>query len=291
MPRDVDKILRLDRPAALSCVVADSPHSGCEYPDDFGYGCDFSELRKAEDAGVDALYGFFPSLGVPFLQAQFPRAYVDPNRRDTVSEKFAAEGDQDYHPSEGDMLRDKCTPRSAQKVYDRKLRLSEVFNRVADFYQPYHERLSETLDETYAAQGKVVHLNCHSMPSTTHRGRRQNKYDVILGTRDGETSAPELVGELKRLLEDKGYRVGVNVRGFRGAEIVRKTGDPAHNRHSIQVEINRRLYMDEETVAPLPAMAKLRDDLKDVMTSFVAFCDKWPVQKPAPAAKPPKKVI
>lgn len=284
----MDKILRLDKPAtALSCVVADSPHSGCEYPDDFGFGCEFSELRKAEDAGVDALYSFFPSLGVPFLQAQFPRAYVDPNRRDTVSEKFRQEGDQDYHPSEGDMLRDKCTPRSTQKVYGRKLRLSEVFNRVAEFYQPYHERLGETLDETYKTHGKVVHLNCHSMPSTTHRGRRQNKFDIILGTRDGETSAPALVDELKRLLEEKGYKVGVNSRGFRGAEIVRRTGHPGQNRHSIQVEINRRLYMDEETVTPLPAMGKLRDDLKDVMSSFVAFCDALPASKPAQNPPPP----
>src|SRR5262249_20765549 len=159
-------------------------------PDDFGYGCEFSELRKAEDAGIDGLYDFFPAIGVPFLQAQFPRAYVDPNRRDTVTEKFQREGDQEYFPSEGGLVRDKCTPRSTQKVYGRKLSLKEVFNRVAACYQPYHERLSALLDETFAREGKVVHVNCHSMPSTIRRGRAENKYDIILGTRDGETCAP-----------------------------------------------------------------------------------------------------
>lgn len=270
-----NNILRLDIPAAPSCVVADSPHSGCEYPDDFGFACDFSELRKAEDAGVDALYDFFPGLGVPFLQAQFPRAYIDPNRRDAVTEKFLKEGDGSFRPSRDALLRKKCTPRSDQDVYDRKLSLSEVFNRVAGYYQPYHDRLAELLDETHAREGRVVHLNLHSMPSVTRRGRAPNKYDVILGTRDGETAAPELVAELKRLLEDKGYKVGVNVPGYRGAEIVRRTGHPDENRHAIQIEINRSLYMDEETVTPLPGMAKLRDDLKDVMTEFVAFCDEW----------------
>ncbi|MEZ0224513.1 MAG: N-formylglutamate amidohydrolase [Alphaproteobacteria bacterium] len=282
MTPEKSNILRLDVPSAPSCVVADSPHSGCEYPDDFGYGCDFSELRKAEDAGVDALCDFFPQLGVPFLQAQFPRAYIDPNRRDAVTEKFQQEGDGAFYPSRDALLRAKCTPRSDQKVYKRKLSLSEVFNRVAGYYQPYHDKLAALLDETHAREGKVVHLDCHSMPSVTRRGKAPNKYDVILGTRDGETCAPELVGELKRLLEEKGYKVGVNVPGFRGAEIVRRTGHPERGRHAIQIEINRKLYMDEETVTPLPGAAKLRADLKDIMTEFVAFCDEW---KPAPALR------
>lgn len=281
MTPEKNSILRLDVPSAPSCVVADSPHSGCEYPDDFGFACDFAELRKAEDAGVDALYDFFPALGVPFLQAQFPRAYIDPNRRDAVTGKFLKEGDGVFHPSRDALLRAKCTPRSDQKVYDRKLSLSEVFNRVAGYYQPYHDRLTEVLDETHARHGKVIHLNCHSMPSVTQRGKASNKYDVILGTRDGDTCAPELLAELRSLLEKKGYKVGVNVPGYRGAEIVRRTGNPAEGRHAIQIEINRKLYMDEEAVTPLRGMAKLRDDLKDVMAEFVAFCEGW---MPAPGA-------
>ncbi len=288
MPRDMHDILRVDLPAApSSCVVADSPHSGCEYPDDFGYACDFSELRKAEDAGLDSLYDFLPSLGVPFLQAQFPRSYIDPNRRDTVSERHARGEDATYHPSDGELLRDKCTPRSAQKIYARSLSLKEVFNRVAGYYQPYHDRLAALLDDACERHGRVIHLNCHSMPSTTHRGKRQNKYDFILGTRDGESCSPTIVKELKRLLEEKGYKVGVDVPGFRGAEIIRRSGHPVAGRHAIQVEVNRKLYMDEDAVTPLPAMAKLRDDLKDVMASFVKFCDALP-KPPAPKwPKPP----
>jgi N-formylglutamate deformylase len=284
LPRDTHDILRVDLPGVRpSCVVADSPHSGCEYPDDFGFACDFSELRKAEDAGLDALYDFLPALGVSFLQAQFPRSYIDPNRRDTVSERYAREGEGEFHPSEGEMLRDKCTPRSPQKIYDRPLPLKEVFNRLAGYYQPYHDRLAEMLDAAKERHGRVVHLNCHSMPSTTHRGKRQNKYDFILGTREGESCAPEIVAELKRLLEAKGYKVGVDVPGFRGAEIIRRTGKPAEGRHAIQIEVNRRLYMNEETVTPLPAMAQLRDDLKDVMASFVTFCDALSPSAPAPS--------
>ena len=35
---------------------------------------------------------------------------------------------------------------------------------------------------------------------------------------------------------------------YKGVELVRRYGDPAQHRHSIQVEINRKLYMDEDTL-------------------------------------------
>jgi N-formylglutamate amidohydrolase len=281
------KVLKVDSPPhTVTCLVADSPHSGCDYPPDFGYSCDFAELRKAEDTGVDALYDFFPALGVPFLQAQFPRAYVDPNRRDTVTEKFTQEGDGDYHPSRDGLLRDKCTPRSAQKVYARKLTLSEVFNRVAGYYRPYHDRLKEMLDAAHERHGKVVHLNCHSMPSRLWQGKAQNPHDIVLGTRDGATCAPEVVEELRRLFAEKGYAVAIDAPGFRGAEIIRRTGDPAQGRHSIQVEINRRLYMDEDTLAPLPGRAKLKEDLREIMSAFADWCAALPPPPPAVEKRP-----
>jgi N-formylglutamate deformylase len=272
-----DKVLKLDRPAGgAGCLVADSPHSGRDYPDDFGYGCTLGELRKAEDAFLDDLYDFLPDIGIPFLQAQFPRSYVDPNRQDTVTQKYTAQGEQEYHPSQDDMLREKCTPRSAQNVYARKLSLSEVFNRVASYYAPYHQELKELLDETRAREGRAVHLNCHSMPSVLRQGGAPNEHDVIIGTLDGSTCAPEIAEELRRLFEEKGYSVGMNVPGFRGREIIRRSGDPASGRHSLQIEINRALYMDEENIELLPKAAILKADLKEIMGSFAAYCEALP---------------
>lgn len=266
---------------APGCIVADSPHSGTDYPSDFGYACSPHELRKAEDTAIDRLYEFLPDAGVPFLQARFPRSYVDPNRADDVSEKFLQEGDGDYAGAETGLVRQKCTPRSQEKVYDRKLKLSEVFNRVAAYHKPYHDKLREMLDEAHARHGKAVHLNCHSMPSAWRRGAEENPYDVIIGTQGGRTCAPAIARRLRALFEAKGYRVGMNVPGFRGAEIVRRSGDPAQGRHSLQVEINRALYMDEETLAlKQPEMAKLQQDLKDIVADFRDFCDALPPAAP-----------
>jgi N-formylglutamate deformylase len=61
-------------------LVLDSPHSGTEYPADFGTAVTVDLLRQAEDSYVDELYGAGPDLGATLIAARFPRSYIDPNR-------------------------------------------------------------------------------------------------------------------------------------------------------------------------------------------------------------------
>ena len=51
---------------------------------------------------------------------------------------------------------------------------------------------------------------------------------------------------------------------YKGVELIRVNGNPAHNRHSIQVEVNRRLYMDEINREPNPDF----DTLQQTFTSL-----------------------
>ena len=71
--------LRLPEADAIP-LVCDSPHSGVLYPDDFGYALPFEQLRSGEDTDVHVLWQALPSVGATLLAAQFPRAYIDPNR-------------------------------------------------------------------------------------------------------------------------------------------------------------------------------------------------------------------
>ncbi len=54
-----------------------------------------------------------------------------------------------------------------------------------------------------------------------------------------------------------GYSVAIND-PYKGVEIVRKHGRPAAGRHSLQIELNRRLYMDEATLAAQLALRGAR---------------------------------
>lgn len=268
-----------------TCLVADSPHSGRVYPADFNYSCSKDVLRQAEDAWIDKLFDFLPDIGVPFLQARFPRAYIDPNRdADKIVRDFnqAAKRDErpEFTPTLGGLIRSPVTPRHPVPVYNRKMSLREAFDRATKYHKPYHQRLRRLIAQTHEKQGRVVHLNCHSMPSRLHGGARQNLHDVILGTRDGTTADDVLVQKLKSLLEAKGYKVGLNTPGFRGAEIVRRYGQPERGQHSIQIEMNRALYMDEKSLRPHAGMQKLKADLKSVMVDFKGFCDAMPPPQP-----------
>ena len=58
---------------------------------------------------------------------------------------------------------------------------------------------------------------------------------------------------------------------YKGAELVRICGNPDHNRHSLQIEINRALYMDEKTMEPNKHYKTLRHDLGHLVGAIAIF--------------------
>jgi N-formylglutamate deformylase len=271
---------RMETEAAIRTVpgrtplVFDSPHSGTTYPEDFAYSCDFALLRTAEDTHVEKLYDFAPELGIAWIEALFPRSYLDANR---------GEHEVDVEMLDGEWVGEVVTdPTALSKVrlgkglvwkntdtgepmYTRKLRPDEVRDRIERCWRPYHEAVRRAIDEAHARHGYSVHLNCHSMPSIA--GSHATDYpgiahaDFVLGDRDGTTADSRLTAQLAQFLRGRGYDVAVNF-PYKGVELVRRYGDPARQRHSIQVEVNRKLYMDEKTFEMTPGAQKLRGDLK-----------------------------
>jgi N-formylglutamate deformylase len=88
--------------------------------------------------------------------------------------------------------------------------------------------------------------------------------DFVVGDRDGTSASPALSGRICGHLRALGYSVEYN-HPYKGVELVRRYGDPAHHRHSIQVEINRRLYMDESTLALNAGYETLKPDLRSLV--------------------------
>ena len=79
-----DKILNVEGDEGQSIpLIIDSPHSGTEYPLDFNHQAEPSKLRQAEDTHVNELYEYVSSIGGVFIEAKFPRSYIDPNRSET----------------------------------------------------------------------------------------------------------------------------------------------------------------------------------------------------------------
>lgn len=67
-----------------------------------------------------------------------------------------------------------------------------------------------------------------------------------------------------------GYDVRIND-PYKGAELICAYADPAGRRHSIQIEINRRLYMDEDAVEKHAGFDRFALDLDRMLANVGAF--------------------
>jgi hypothetical protein len=67
-----------------------------------------------------------------------------------------------------------------------------------------------------------------------------------------------------------GYDVKIND-PYKGVELVRAFSDPSANRHSLQIEVNRKLYMDERTREKTAGFAALRRDLDRLLETVAAY--------------------
>ncbi|MBT2335927.1 N-formylglutamate amidohydrolase [Variovorax paradoxus] len=264
-------------------LVLDSPHSGTVYPEDFRPVCDLATLRRAEDTHVEKLYAFAPAMGAAWIEAHFPRSYLDANRDTTELDTALLDG-----PWTGPLSTD---PRVLSKVrlgkglvwkltdeglpiYDRLLTVDEVRGRIDNCWRPYHAAVAEAIDAAHARHGYGIHINCHSMPAIA--GSHATDFpglvhaDFVIGDRDGSTADPALSQRICEHLRERGYSVDYN-HPYKGVELVRRHGRPAGHRHSIQVEVNRKLYMDEATLALDEAgAARLRQDLQSMVAMLLA---------------------
>jgi N-formylglutamate amidohydrolase len=264
---------RLETPVVLS-----SPHSGCIYPARFlGLArLDAQALRKSEDAFVDELFAPANALGAPLLRAHFPRAYLDANREpyeldprmfDGKLPSFANTRSLRVAGGLGTVAR---VVGESQDIYARRLPVDEALRRIEGLYKPFHGALRGLMQRAAGQFGMAVLIDCHSMPSWTSASAKQERVgaDVILGDRYGTSCHPAFVDVVEQHLRMLGYHVQRN-KPYAGGFITEHYGSPGAGFHALQIEINRALYMDEQTLQKKPAFAQVSTDLRDVVESLM----------------------
>ena len=257
-------------------VVLDSPHSGHHMPPDFGSVRSVLELRDGEDCFIDELYAPAAARGIPLLAALFPRTYIDANRHPAdidpalLDETWPGEMQPSGKARIGKALVWR-TLDDGRLIYDRPLKVAELQHRISQYHQPYHQALRQLLDAAHARFGVVHHINCHSMnPVSGRMGEGPTgtpRADIVLGDRDGSSCAPEFTEFVRDVLTGQGYEVAIN-HPFKGVELVRAYADPAAGRHSLQLEVNKRLYMDRETLLRTDGFDTLQQHLMALLDAM-----------------------
>jgi N-formylglutamate deformylase len=270
---------RMEMPKAEPLpIVFDSPHSGIELPADFGTIAPRDAILTSWDAFVDELWSGVPARGGVLLSAHFPRAYIDPNRAvaDIDAELLAEPwpeplSPQPYTQRGMGLIRRYALP--GVPLYDRKLSISEVRRRIDGYYLPYRAALAQACESAWERHGALWHVDCHSMKS---RGNAMNvdagqaRPDLVVSDRRGTSADPAFTQWVAAHFTAAGYRVQVND-PYQGGDLLRAVSDPARRRHSIQIELNRALYMDEKAFVKNEGYDTLKRDLDHFADALAAY--------------------
>jgi len=269
-PRDeFDKPFEILEPAQpAGAVVFNSPHSGNVYPREFVAAArlDLAALRRSEDAFVDELFIGVVTRGYPLMRAHFPRCYVDVNREpyeldprmfDGRLPSFANTRSMRVAGGLGTVAR---VVGDAQEIYDQRIPVDDALRRIEALYKPYHRALRRLVTRVHRNFGTVVLVDCHSMPSAGGSRDDRPRADFVLGDRYGTSCSPHITDVVETMLAELGYSVSRN-KPYAGGFITEHYGNPPAGVHTIQLEINRSLYMDERHYERSTNFERLAADL------------------------------
>ena len=261
-------------------LLLDSPHSGFDFPADFNAAVSEFDLRDGEDCFVDELYRPATERGVALIAAQFPRTYIDPNRHRGDIDLALLEGGRwpHEHVPSGKAELGKAliwrTLDDGRAIYARQLSVAETEARITNCHTPYQRLLQQWIAATHERFGASFHINCHSMNAVAgtqgEGGAGSERADFVLGDRDGTTCAPAFTAFVHEALTGMGYRVKVND-PYKGVELVRAFSNPGLRRHSLQLEINKRLYMNEATRSKHEGFPVLQKNLLALVDAVLGF--------------------
>lgn len=272
-------ILSRPTPEAAVPLIFDSPHSGRDYPEEFIPIAGTKALVGFEDRLVDELIQDAPLHGIALLAAGFPRAFIDPNRAPDDLDA-AIVGERWSHGSlaptvyseRGLGLVFRVGP-EGDPIYGAPLGEAAVAARIAEYWQPYHQALETLLAQAQADWGRVWHINWHSMRPVGNAlapDPGATRPDFVIGDLGGTSAERGFVARIARELETLGYSIARN-QPFAGGHITRLHGRPAAGRHSVQIEINRALYLDMATLEPIAEAQALRRDLATLSARLADF--------------------
>ncbi len=233
-------------------IIFNSPHSGSVYPGEFleASRIDLPTLRRSEDSFMDELIGHLSSRGFPVVVVHFPRSYVDVNREPYELDprmfagrlpSFANTRSMRVAGGLGTIPR---VVGDGQEIYRERLSVDDALMRIEALYKPYHRALRRLINKAHQTFGAAIVVDCHSMPSVGISRDEPRRPDIVIGDRYGTSCASLLPDAVEQTMNRLGYSVGRN-KPYAGGFITEHYGNPASGLHTIQLELNRAIYMDE----------------------------------------------
>ncbi|MFN3454201.1 MAG: N-formylglutamate amidohydrolase, partial [Pseudobdellovibrio sp.] len=127
----------------------------------------------------------------------------------------------------------------------------ELHNKLTDLiYWPFHDGVKALFGRYKKAGFKnVFHLDAHSMPSLgtkMHKDPGQYRADIVVSDCLGASCHVQYKDLVIESYKEVGFSVAYNW-PYMGGRVTEQYGHPELGQQTLQVELNRALYMDEVT--------------------------------------------
>lgn len=232
-------------------VLLSVPHAGRNYPDWLlrmsRRGRD--SLRPLEDPLVDRLAWRAQALGLAAVVAEAPRAAIDCNRAEdeldpAVISLPPGTGHEGWRVRAGlGLIPGRLS--AGGELWRRRIGPAELQARLDTAWRPYHRLLAEQLALLQRAHADVLLLDCHSMPW------RAGQAELVIGDRHGTSASTFVTDLVRRTAEAEGFRVACND-PYAGGHVIAAHGAPNTGVHAVQLELDRRCYLDAAGRGPGP---------------------------------------
>lgn len=218
------------------------PHCGTDFPEELknDYVPSMASAPDDTDWFVHQLYEFASEMGITIIYAKYSRWVIDLNRDPKSAPLY-----NDGRIITGLTTTTDFFDRPIYVSEDKIPNIKEIQRRLDNYYWPYYEKVQSLLNERVDEFGKALLWDAHSIRHLVPTIRKDVFPDMILGNNDGKTADQNLIDTALTNLSSGKYGVNHNT-PFKGGHITRYFGKPENNIHTLQLEMNKILYMDDE---------------------------------------------
>ena len=215
---------------------------------------------------IDLYKPALKKLDIPFVFFEYNRYAVDVNRSQTDISSSTVKGKtMSGFQSPSDVHWHKTT--KGQTLMKEPIDFSVHETLINKYYKPYHDKIKKNFKDL-KEEGEIVYfLDLHSMPSLGldfHRDPGEKRAEVVISDFHSKTASPDFLNLVVSSYERVGFKTKVNWPYF-GGNTIKLYGD-GKKRQALQVELNRSLYMDEETKKKLPQFEEIREKLEEALS-------------------------
>ena len=260
-------------------LVITLPHSGTYFPPEFveQVNSSIEIMRRNEDIFVDEIVQTAINHKIPALKMNVARAFVDLNR-----DRLELDPAMFYnYPEHKDVMFDKhCRVGLGvihrinymrEPLYKGLLDYNEVELRLKKVYDVYHDKLLKMVNKCVKKFGFCLVLDCHSMPSKICSIiDDRSGIDICLGTLFSQSCPAEMSDFFARQFWNKNYRVEFNC-PYSGAYTTFNYCQPRRKMYTLQLEINRALYANEDKLEKNEDFAMIADDVSNAIINLAQY--------------------